>query len=65
MGATLKDKITNICSLILAISGGLLTASFAANFPNWMKISLGIISVVCGAVIGWASGKDSRLKPKE
>lgn len=65
MGATLKDKITNICSLILAISGGLLTASFAANFPNWMKISMGIISVVCGAVIGWASGKDSRLKPKE
>lgn len=62
---TFKDKVTNICSLILAISGGLLAASFAASFPNWLKISLGIITVVSGAVIGWASGKDGNMKTKK
>lgn len=54
-----KNKLTNVCGLIIAICGsvlGLIVAG-ALHVPDWVTATLTCLSVISTAIIGWATGK--------
>ena len=55
----IKDTISTICGLIVAICGSLLAASFAASFPQWLQITLGVLVAVATAVLGFFQGRNA------
>lgn len=59
-----KDVISTICGLIVAICGSLLAASFAASFPEWLQITLGVLVAAATGILGYFQGKraDGRSK---
>lgn len=55
----IKNTVTTICGLVVAVCGSLLAASFAAKFPEWLQITLGALVAVATAVMGFYSGRNS------
>lgn len=62
-GGTLKDKITNVISLIFAIGAAIQAyiATIGDGNIDWFTFFL----TVFGAVIAWLTGKDSNGKAKK
>lgn len=63
----LKDIVTNICGLIIAVSGGLITIPLLYPqivLPQWVFTASVIASVVALAVNSWAQGKNPNLTNK-
>ena len=56
--SNLKDTLTTICGIVLAISGGLVTAHISGLvLPAWLVTASGVLATVSGAIIGWLTGK--------
>jgi hypothetical protein len=55
--ATLKDKITNICSSVIAIAAAIGTFAVTMNLPVWVVASCGLVAAIATAVIGYFTGK--------
>lgn len=53
--SNLKDTLSTVCGILLAISGGLLASGVV--LPNWLKTVAGVTVVVSGAIIGYLTGK--------
>lgn len=57
----MKDKITNVCGLAIAVSGGILTAEKAGvQLPSAITTSCILVSAVALATIGWFTGKPNQ-----
>lgn len=59
---TLKDIITNIVSLILAIASAVQVylGTLGGGEINWFNL----VITVAGAIVAWLTGKTGDLKPK-
>ena len=57
--SNLKDTITSICGLIIAVGGSLLgiVASGAVVLPSVVTTILGVLVAVATALIGYFTGK--------
>ena len=66
MQGTLKDKITNICAIVIAIGGGIVSAHASGQviLPDWIVAVAGGLVAVATAIIGIFTGKDSDGKAK-
>ncbi len=56
--SNIKDKLSTICGILGAISGGILIAAQGGlSLPGWLIATAGTISAVCLAIIGYLTGK--------
>lgn len=55
----IKDKITTICGLIVAILTPLTAAGYATLFPLWLNLTLTAIVGACVGLIGYYNGKNA------
>jgi hypothetical protein len=54
----LKDKLSNICGIILAICTALVTTTASGiSLPTWLITACGILIAISGAIIGVLTGK--------
>lgn len=62
-GGTLKDKITNVLALIMAVLSAvqIYFGTLGDNPINWYTLAL----TVLGAIVAWFTGKDSNGKTKK
>lgn len=62
MNTNLKDKITNICGILIAIGGGILAAKQipeATNLiPEWATTLAGLFVSVPTAIVAYLTGKN-------
>jgi hypothetical protein len=60
----LKDKITNYCAIVIAISGALLTPEITnvIHYPVWITSTLAISAVMATSLIGYFTGKSNTIK---
>lgn len=60
----MKDSITNICGLVVAVGGAILSAVAAGQvtLPATVTTILGISVAVATAVIGFYTGKPTQTK---
>jgi hypothetical protein len=66
MTNNLKDKLTTICSIILVLSGAVLTMQQnGILLPNWLLTFTGILSALSVAIIGYFTGKNPDGSKKE
>ena len=61
-----KDTLTSVCALVIAICGGItgLNLGGAFTLPTWLITICGLLVVIAGALIGWATGKNPNLTAK-
>ena len=60
-----KDIISNVCGAVLAISGGILTASTAgAALPAVLITYATVGATISGAVLAYLTGKNPDLSKK-
>lgn len=67
MSGTLKDKITNVCGIIIAVGGGLLgaVASGQLTLPEvWLTV-IGAVVAVSTAIVAFLTGKTGDGKAKK
>ena len=66
MQGTLKDKITNICAIIIAVGGGIVSAHTSGQvvLPEWVIAVAGGLVAVATAIIGIFTGKTGDGKAK-
>jgi hypothetical protein len=58
MDNNLKDKITNICGVIVVICGALLTSTTqGVTLPTWLTGAAGVLSALSIGIIGYLTGK--------
>lgn len=58
MNSNLKDKISTICGIILAICTALLTTNISGvTLPTWLSATAGILIAISGGLIGYFTGK--------
>ena len=62
MSGTLKDKITNIIGIIVALGTIITTAIGSVPADAQWYVWVGAVVI---AIIAWATGKDGSLKPKK
>lgn len=61
----LKDVVSNICGIVLAVSGAILTASTAgAALPAVLVTYASVGATVSGAVLAYLTGKNTDLSKK-
>lgn len=63
----LKNTITNICGILIVLSGAIVTAVQAGSLeflPSWVSPLMTLIGVVCGGLVAWATGKPANLGGK-
>ena len=61
----LKDTISTICGIILAICTALITAiASGLVLPTWVTTACGILAAIAGAILGWITGKNPNLTTK-
>ena len=63
---TFKDKVTNICGIIIAVGGGLLTghASGQYTLPTIVVTVAGILVTISAGLVAYFNGKDGNGKAK-
>ena len=61
MSTNLKDTLSTICGIIIAICTALLTLT---TIPGWLQTACGIAIALAGAIIGWITGKNPNLSTK-
>lgn len=67
MQGTLKDKITNVCGLIIVLGGGILGANVAGQLvlPEWAITVIGLAVAVATGITSFLTGKTGDGKTKE
>jgi hypothetical protein len=60
----LKRILSNICAWWTAVSAALLISSFAAGFPDWLKIVFGISTIVGPITTSFLQGLNNDLTKK-
>ena len=65
MKKNLKDKVTNVCGLIVLIAGSILALPTAGiTIPAVVITGAAIGMTVSGSVVAWLTGKAADGKPK-
>jgi hypothetical protein len=66
MQGTLKDKVTNICAVVMAVTGSIVTAhaSGQVTLPEWIIAVCGLLFAISSAIVGVFTGKTGDGKPK-
>ena len=64
---TSKDKITNICGIIIAVGGGLLTGHASGQYvlPTIVLTIAGILVTIAAGLVAYYNGKDGDGKAKK
>jgi membrane protein DedA with SNARE-associated domain len=64
MKKNIKDQVSNIAGLILAISGAIAGAGAAGiALPKELMTACILAAAVSGSVIGYLTGKPTNIKP--
>lgn len=60
----MKDTITNICGVVIAVGGGILSAVAAGQLtlPASITTILGVVVAIATGVIGFFTGKPNETK---
>jgi predicted membrane channel-forming protein YqfA (hemolysin III family) len=59
----LKDKVSNYCAILLAISGAILALTTqGVVLPSWLLTGATVVATVSTAIIGILTGKKDTLK---
>lgn len=65
MKKNLKDKVTNVCGLVVLIAGSILALPTAGITLPVAVITASTISLtVAGSIVAWLTGKTADGKPK-
>ena len=60
----LKNTLTSIIGLLIAICVSLLGVSGEVTLPEWLTVSCVIVIAVGTAFVGWATGRNADLTKK-
>ncbi len=62
--SNIKDKLSTICGVLIAIGGGILVVGQTVKLPEWLNAAAGAVMAVCTAIIGYLTGKTPAAKAK-
>lgn len=66
MNTTLKDKITNVCGIILAMCAIVpLVSAQGIEVPGWLNTLAVTLGTIAGSVVAYFTGKAADGSPKK